>query len=50
MIEWVVDTAALYHASQNKEVCSTYKVGDFEDVNMGNIASSNVVGIGDICI
>ena len=50
MIEWVVDTAASYHATPNRELFSTYKTGDFGYVKMGNTASSNIAGIGDICI
>ena len=50
MIEWVVDTAVSYHATPNGELFSTYRVGDFGCVKMGNTASSNIVGIGDIFI
>ena len=50
MIEWVVDTATSYHATPNRELFNTYKVGDFGCVKMGNTANSNIVGIGDICI
>ena len=50
MIEWVVDTAASYHATPNREFFNTYKVGDFRCVKMGNTASSNAVGIGDVSI
>ena len=50
MIEWVVDTAASYHATPNKELFITYKAEDFGCVKMGNPASSNIAGIGDISI
>ena len=50
MIEWVVDTAASYHAMPNKELFITYKAGDFGCVKMGNTASSNIAGIRDISI
>ena len=50
MIEWVVDSAASYHATPNRELFSTYKIGDFGCVKMGNITNSNIVGIGDIFI
>ena len=50
MIEWVVDSTASYHATPNRELLSTYKVGDFGCVKMRNTASSNIVGIRDICI
>ena len=45
MIEWVVDTATSYHATPNRELFNTYKVGDFGCVKMGNTASSNIVEI-----
>ena len=50
MIEWVVDAAASYYATPNRELFTTYKAGDFECVKMGNTTSSNIVGIGDVCI
>ena len=50
MTEWVVDTAASYQATPNRELFSIYKAGDFGCVKMENTASSNIVGIGDICI
>ena len=50
VIELVVDTTASCHATLNKELFNTYKAGDFGCVKMGNIASSNIVGIEDICI
>ena len=50
MIEWVVDTAISYHAKPNKELFKTCKERDFGYVKMSNTGSSNVVGIGDICI
>lgn len=34
--EWIVDTAASYHATPRKEFFTTYKAGDFGIVNMGN--------------
>ena len=50
MIEWVVDTAASYHATPNRELFTTYKAEGFGCIKMGNTANSNIVGIGDICI
>ncbi|KAF8378616.1 hypothetical protein HHK36_029964 [Tetracentron sinense] len=46
-IEWVVDTAASYHATPNKEFFTSYKVGDFGTVKMGNTSHSKIMGIGD---
>ena len=47
MIKWVVDTVVSYHATPNSELFTTYKVGDFRCVKMGNTVSFNIVGIGD---
>ena len=48
--EWVIDSAALYHATPNKEFFTVYKVGDFCKVKMGNSNNANIVGVGDVCI
>lgn len=48
--EWVVDTAASYHATSRKDFFTTYKAGDFGVVKMGNTSSCEIVGIGDIKI
>lgn len=49
-VEWVVDSAASYHATSNKEFFMVYKVGDFGRVKMGNSSHADIVGIGDVCI
>jgi transposase InsO family protein len=46
--EWVVDTAASYHATPNKEIFTSYKAGDFGMVRMGNTSNSKIVGVGNI--
>ncbi|MBT1595334.1 hypothetical protein, partial [Klebsiella pneumoniae] len=48
--EWVIDTAASYHATPNKEFFTSYKAGDFGTVKMGKTSYSKIVGIGDVCI
>lgn len=48
--EWVVDSAASYHATPNKEFFTSYKAGDFGKVRMGNSSNANIVGVGDVCI
>lgn len=48
--EWVIDTAASYHATSDKELFSSYNAGDFGTVRMGNSSYSKIVGIGDISI
>ena len=49
-IEWVVDVAASYHASSQKEFFSTFQAGDFGTVNLGNSSFSKIVGIGVVHI
>ena len=48
--EWVVDTAASYHATSRREFFSNYKTGDFGTVRMGNTSFSKIEGIGDVRI
>ena len=48
--EWVVDTAASYHATPHSDIFTTYTTGDFGTVKMGNSTFSSIVGIGDIHI
>ena len=35
-VEWVVDSAASHHVIPTKGLFTTYKVGDFAVVKMGN--------------
>ncbi|XP_047268802.1 uncharacterized protein LOC107871373 isoform X1 [Capsicum annuum] len=48
--EWVVDTAASYHATPVRNFFCKYVTGDFDTVKMGNSSYSKIVGIGDISI
>ncbi|KAL4582349.1 hypothetical protein LXL04_006896 [Taraxacum kok-saghyz] len=45
--EWVIDTAASYHATPDQDLFATYKSGDHGTVKMGNTSSSSIAGIGD---
>ena len=49
-VEWVVDLATSHHVIPTKRLFTTYKVGDFGVVKMGNSSYSKIVGIGDVCI
>ena len=49
-VEWIIDTAASYHVTPNKEFFTSYRPGDFGTVKMGNTSYSKIVGIGDVCI
>ena len=48
--EWVVDTAAAYHATPVRDLFCRYVAGDYGNVKMGNTSYSKIVGIGDICL
>ncbi|GKU93138.1 hypothetical protein SLEP1_g6763 [Rubroshorea leprosula] len=45
---WVVDTAASYHVTPNKDWFSSYKEGDFGYLKMGNRFEAKIVGVGDV--
>ena len=49
-VEWVVDSVESYLCYPKREYFSTYKVGDFGKVKMGNKSVSLIAGIGDICL
>ena len=48
--EWVVDTAASYHATPVRDLFCRYVAGDFGNVKMDNTSYSKIAGIGDICL
>ena len=45
-----MDSVVSYHCDPKREYFSTYKVGDFGVVNMGNKSVFEIERIGDICI
>ncbi|GKV38176.1 hypothetical protein SLEP1_g46114 [Rubroshorea leprosula] len=45
---WVVDTAASYHVTPNRDWFSSYKEGDFGYLKMGNRSEAKIVGVGDV--
>lgn len=47
-IEWVIDTAASYHATPHRDLFTTYKSEDHGTVKMGNSSFSNIIGVGDV--
>ena len=49
-VEWVIDSTAFYHVTPRKELFTSYKVGNFGRVKMGNDSYADIVGIGDICV
>ena len=49
-VEWVIDSAASCHVTPRKDLFTSYKMGNFGRVKMGNDSYANIVGIGDICV
>ena len=49
-VEWVVDSASSHRVIPTKELFTTYKVGDYGTMKMGNSSFSKIVVIGDVCI
>ena len=49
-VEWVIDSATSCHVTPRKELFTSYKVGNFGRVKMGNDSYADIVGIGDICV
>ena len=49
-VEWVIDSAASCQVTPRKELFTSYKVGNFRRVKMGNDSYVDIVGIGDICV
>lgn len=49
-IDWIIDSAASYHALPIKEIFTTNKAGDFGQVKMGNNSFASITGIGDVWI
>ena len=48
-VEWVGDSLESYHCVPKREYFSTYKVGNYGIVKMGNKSVSQITGISDIC-
>ena len=46
--EWVVDSTASFHVTPHRDYFTSYTVGDFGHVKMGNQGVSKIVGIRDI--
>ncbi|KAJ7005746.1 hypothetical protein NC653_005156 [Populus alba x Populus x berolinensis] len=45
---WIADSVASYHVTPRRDFYTSYTVGDFGQVRMGNQGIASVVGIGDI--
>ena len=44
----MIDSAASYHSTPNRDLFTTYKPGDHGTVKMGNTSFSSIAGIGDV--
>ena len=47
---WVIDSGASFHVTSRKDFFSSYTLGDFGVLKMGNNDTSKVVGIGTVCL
>ena len=47
---WVVDSGASFHLTPKRECFSSYTVGDYGYVKMGNDGACKIVGIGNVCL
>ena len=47
---WVINTRASIHATSREDFFTSYTVGDFGTVKMGNDGLAKVIGIGDVCL
>ena len=47
---WVVDSSASFHLTPKTECFSSYIVGDYGCVKMGNKHACKIVGIGNVCL
>ena len=46
--QWVVDSTASFNVTPHRDYFTSYTIGDFRHVKMGNQGVSKIVGIGDI--
>ena len=49
-VNWVTNTKTSYHATPTKVFFTSYKVGDFGTVKIGNTSYSKIARICDVCI
>ena len=45
---WVVDSGASFHITSRKDIFSSYVIGDFGLVRIGNDGASKIIGMGDV--
>ena len=47
---WVIDFGVSFHVTSHSDFFTSYRIGDFGNVRMGNSGVSQILGIGDICL
>ncbi|RDX66570.1 hypothetical protein CR513_54648, partial [Mucuna pruriens] len=47
---WIIDSGATLHVTPRKEFFTSYTVGDFGVLKMGNDGVTKVIGVGDVCL
>ena len=45
---WLIDSNASFHVTSHSDFFTSYRIGDFGKVRMGNSGVSKIEGIGDI--
>ena len=48
--KWIVDSRASFHCILEKEYFKTYKTRNLGCINMGNKRTSQIMGIGNVCV
>ena len=47
---WIIDSGATLHVTTRKEFFTSYTLGDFGVLKMGNDGVSKVIRVGDVCL
>ncbi|RDX99128.1 hypothetical protein CR513_17864, partial [Mucuna pruriens] len=47
---WIIDSSVTLHVTPRKEFFTSYIVGDFGVLRMGNDGVTKVIGVGDVCL
>ena len=47
---WVIDNGASIHATSRQEFFTTYTLGNFGSIKMGNDGMASVIGMRDVCL
>ncbi|RDX86400.1 hypothetical protein CR513_32268, partial [Mucuna pruriens] len=47
---WIIDSGATLHVTPRKELFTSYTLGDFGVLKMGNDGVTKEIGVGDVCL